>query len=483
MYSFSRMLHNKPGLYKKTGLKVITCFLATMILPTYLFAGKAAFKERRPLESERCSKIDVTRIQVKNLDTGYINNLVRLGCYSSLYSLLETKNQTERTKRTEAIRIIKGSCSRQKLISYLELAVENIKDHPHSEAYWDIFDLLLNHIDITRQSTFERLLQNQDIMENLGSRERLYIAARFLSGKNTIATLMEDTSSQGSDLIKLNLAEKKKQLDILIPFGWPLVFWDQLSLYDHAFNNLEEEVFDRAKLLTFGENESLLPYIDDIQDSYEKIQPELEGIPFLAAHREAYQYLLQELVAEASVEKGDKSNRIRLPGNMTSIGSENKEASSLPVLYGVITMDILCAALGKGLNPNTLISGIEFDPGFAASLTSNNDHTFELRKQVNRYSLLEWAAMGNIAGTTDKKAVDMLLQAGANPQTLPQKWHNTRKKWLEKWQNKVDQLDLPYSQEQYDLHDLLPFSSRAKEAKFMQNYQRYLRGSSYVVNP
>ena len=106
------------------------------------------------------------------------------------------------------------------------------------------------------------------------------------------------------------------------------------------------------------------------------------------------------------------------------------EASTSPfvVTYRVITIGMLEEALKLGLNPNTLISGIDFNYPVIKRILKKYDTLFN--GATTHHNLLAWAAMGNIEGTSPENAVDILLKAGADPHTLPKPWNETKQQWL-----------------------------------------------------
>ena len=430
MYNDLFRIYNLAIIRKKTGLKIIiSLFALTVLFSTHTFASKTDFDVRVPEEKEKCRQ-SVSGKPIKKK----IEYFIRYGCYSSLRELLKKYKEEEETEDANT----NSSPIKSEIYIYLKSALEKLEGaRSNRTARWDIVDLLLSHANKTDKDYMHSLFQERrKIMANLGNHERLYIAARFLSRHNTAKALMTDTELfEVHDSIMLDFSREEKRIDALIPFGWPLLYGDQLHAFISAYNGLNETEQKQLDKVEFMQQTQLSFHLDSLKLAYKGIQPALSERSFIVAHQKAYHDLLNALMEKPQSESANNTVKLFQPASTVGkLKCKGKRARVFPgpsIVYGLITMNILRDALYQGLNPNTFMPGIDFDFETMSSMTSKT--MYQIRQPKKNHTLLHWAAMGNITDATADEAVNILLSAGANPHNLPDNWSPTKKKWLKKW--------------------------------------------------
>ena len=470
MYNDLFKIYNPAIIHKKTGLKmIISLFALTVLFSMHTLASKPDFDTRIPEETAQCRQSVSGKSIHKN-----IGHFIRYGCYSALRELLKNYKKEEETEDANS------SPVKSEIYTYLKSALEKLEStRANRAAHWDIVDLLLSHANKTDKDYMYSLFQERrKIMAKLSIHERLYMAARFLSRHNTAKALMTEAELfEVHDSMMLDFSREGKRIDTLIPFGWPLLYGDQLHAFISTYNGLSKAEQKQLDKVEFMQQTQLSFHLDSLKLAYKGIQPALSERSFIVAHQKAYRDLLNALMEKPQSESANNTVKLFQPAStVNKLKCRGKRARGFPgpsIVHGVITMKILRDALHQGLNPNTFMPGIDFDFETMRSMTFKE--IYQIRKPKKNHTLLHWAAMGNITDATADEAVNILLSAGANPHNLPDNWSSTKNKWLKKWQEKIDTLDLPYSRKEYELHELIPFDPNAREAEFMRRYQEYLR--------
>ena len=480
--------------YKKSGLIIIISLLSLIALSTQTFAVKLPFDQRVPEESDMCPMYGVMKEKIKettdaskraSLVEELLWECISFSCYSGLKYLLG------KSYVKEEIISNRHPLTYMSAMGYMGLQLQyptTNKDYP--AAYWDVFDLLFENIDMKNQEYFYHLM-NSGEQSRFSIGENLYLAARFLSRENTVEKFMR-ASQEPAPLTymeglrkeaigRLDFSQYSGLLNILMPFGVPLTRLDALQLILPTYQALSPGEQDTVDNMVVG-GKLLFTDMIDFQNKFDSLQRRLVNKPFVDEHKKAHEYLITELRRSAETDAAGKdetgiitvldSIKSKASRKKAKMNNEDEEVSSGPfsVVYGFITVEILTEALKRGLNPNTLISGINFDYSTIKQILYK--HRTMFNGPTTHYNLLQWAAMGNIKGTSAEDAVDILLKAGANPHTLPESWNETKQKWLTAWQEKIDTQDLPSSEKRHKLHDLMVFTPDG--AGFMNNFQQYL---------
>ena len=489
MYNyFHETTHDKKTRYKKSKLIIIFSLLGLMALSTHSFAERPPFEEREPAENtEACNKIFISAAMIPSFgnNNNGMRELIQEGCYF-LLSTIEVSYHEEISYNHSAGPISAVPDSIKIFMdNYMGTLLSNTPNDvrkSYTSAYWNIFDLLFAYADIKKERSFYHLLTYGSGEQQFSPWETLYLAGRFLSREDTVRKLMEKSRPHHS-IHSLDFP-KSPQLSLLMPFGLPLTLLDTLQLYlSIDYDNLKpEQQQELARNHHDGYNFKLKLElkIEDLQKSLDNLDKKLPNKAFINDHKAAHNYLITQLSRgavknKARIHKGaiqvlNTSNAGTQPP-CKKAKTDGKEAgtSSSVFMYGVITMNMLREALSRGLNPNTLISGIDFDLGTLEKIADG-------QKPEVSSSLLEWAAMGNIEGASPEEAVDTLIKAGANPHALPEegKWGEAKQELLKILQNKVDALGLPDEEIKYGLHHYMLYDPPAPEAKFMRSAEEYL---------
>ena len=472
--------------YKKSGLVIIISLLSLIALSTHTFAIKPPFGQRNPEEPSSCGLV---RLNVKQNNMSLHEQLQEYthhNCYYDLLGLLETGDARDEVKKCphsldQVPDEFKG---------YMGLHLNQAsKKNSYPSTYWNTFDLLYAYSDLENQEYFSYIIGSPEIRAYFSATEMQYLAARFLSRENTVDKLIR--GAQKPELpahalehtkyacAQLNFSLCSGLLNTLIPFGAPLTQLDLLQLIVLPYQKLTSwEQYTAVGHIKI-KDESLHSDLMDFQEKFKYLHTNLAGKLFISAHEEAHEYLITELRRSAGKMPGTKGAIQVLEDFHKTAKADNGEAITSPfiVKYSVITMEILREALRRGLNPNTLMLGIDFNYSAIKKVLTQYKTLFD--GPDRHQSLLEWAAMGNIEGAEAKDAVDLLLQAGANPHTLPESWDKVKQKWLKKWQTKVDSHDLPSPETRQKLSELMAFSPEI--AVFMNNFQLYLDGIDAVA--
>ena len=481
MYNhFCETIHNKKTRYKKSKLIIIFSLLGLMAPSMHGVAGKLPFDERKPVEDKvRCEGFMyfADEWDMEPLKYDYITG----GCYAGLRKLLASKgvkkSYNHHAKADPHRALDRFSASDMGIL--LQMTGNTVKDN-YTAAYWDIFDLLFDYTDIKELEPFDNLIKYHSMADTkFAPGEFQYLAGRFLSREDTVRKLMK--SSQTKKAIHTLELLKFPQLNLLMPFGLPLTLLDMYQLgssinYDKLTDEQQQELATGSPML----RDNLVSAGEAFDKS---IQKNLAGKLFIEQHKEAHSYLINALSKSAREKRTAEKGDIRVLNALNAETPPCKKAKtnslvvrtvSPLVVYGVITTDMLKTALELGLNPNTLISGIDFDPNMVKRIMIMKMDTF--LSLPTSSSLLEWAAMGNIQGAPAEDTVTMLIKAGANPHALPEegKWSEIKQAWLKKLQSKVDALNLPGEGVKHDLHELMLFDPQAPEAKFMRSLQEHL---------
>ena len=486
MYNhFCETTHDKKTSYKKSKLIIIFSLLGLMALPTHGVAGNLPFDKRKPVENKvKCGEKMISALRPNNTDNELAWHLITEGCYSALNDFLESRYDTisynHHPEPPPAIDPKLGA-SFGMMGTLLSNTRNNVIEQ-YNSAYWNVFDLLFAYTDIKRYEHFFRLLRHSSGGLRFSPEEALYLTGRFLSREDTVRKLMLNSRSD-HPIHSLDFPNAP-QLSLLVPFGLPLTLLDMLQLSLLVdYDNLEPA---QQQELARGS----LAFKSDFESTTEELQKslgeKLGNRSFINDHKAAHSYLIARLSQsavknKATIQRGaiqvlTSSNAGATPPPRKKAkkgGKKGAGTSSSVFMYSVITMDMLREALRRGLNPNTLISGIEFNFGTLDRVMSLPVWS---RQRKIPGSLLEWAAMGNIAGAGPEDAVTMLIKAGANPHALPEEgnWSKVKQKWLKTLQHKVDALGLPCEGRKHALHDYMLYDPKMPEARFMNNAQGHL---------
>ena len=460
--------HDKKTGCKKLKLIIILSLLFSTALSTYSFAERSSVA-RTPPDCEAITDSYKTAGNV--IGTNIKLEYIRSACYSRLRELLRSTDREKKYNHSATPRQ-PGDPWRYFLSSNMGALLSNTRNsvkEQYASAYWDTFDLLFAYTDIKEQEPFYYLMRYGSGEIMFYPQEALYLTARFLSREDTVRKLMEN-SKQSHYIHKLRLANTPK-LKLLIPFGLPLTLLDTFQLSSSLdYYDLRPEQKDELTDKIPGFEFDFEVEVDSLRESLAK---NLGHKSFINDHKTAHRYLIAQLL-ENAVKSKETIGRGAIPVLNSSARKKTATGGKSPLfMYSVITMDMLREALILGLNPNTLISGIAFEWSILEGIVTPG--MSQLKKSKKSISLLEWAAKGNIQGAGSEDAVEMLIKAGANPHALPEEgWSKVKQRWLKKWQEKIDKLDLPGRNIKYELHEMMLFDPQAPVARFMRNYQEYL---------
>ena len=483
------ILRNKSMGYKKSGLIIIISLLSLIALSTHTFAEKLSFELRTPEEPGACESI---RSIAKRRNTPLHEQLHKYthdNCYSDLLGLLKTDDAKEEVKKCQySLELVPDD-----LKGYMGLHLDRApQKENYPSTYWDTFDLLYAHSDLENQEYFSYII-GSTTHQYFSANEMQYLAARFLSRENAVDKRIRNGQKPRNIHISLKQVEEictnflsfssqSGMLNILMPFGVPLTRLDVFQLISRPFEELTASEQGQISNIEIN-GEALNIEMSIFRALFSQTQTQLENKLFIDEHKKAHEYLITELRRSAGKTPGAKGaiqvlERFNTEGAHKKAKTNRGKAITSPfvVKYSVITMGILREALRRGLNPNTLMLGIDFNYSTIRKALLRYETLFD--GPDRHQSLLEWAAMGKIKDATPDEAVDLLLQAGANPHTLPETWNEVKQEWLKKWQTKVDSHDLPSPKTRYKLSDLMTFSPEI--AVFMNNFQLYLDKISVV---